>query len=158
MKIDVLKVLAVLILSCFFVSCSKNNETPPEEEIIDLVSTLWELEGIVNEETGELKILEPKKLSGGRHSYGINFFSDSVIFGVAAYYMFVAEYEIDYTRNFINIFLKPMPGSGDSDEKLFVEMLKNVFEFSVQEDNLLLYFEDQKYLLFNPTEPCIHTE
>ena len=116
----------------------------------NLQGTQWKLIGIVGVQ-GNLKELEPKDCE---KCYTLSFNTDINlprvdIFGRGVGNILNGKSEIDYTTNMIHILIWTGTLAANLfDEELYLELLNSVNFFSVQEDKLLLYFDEKKYLLF----------
>jgi len=128
-----------------------------------LQGTIWKLLGVVDEEAGSLIELGPKN-AGYEYKYFLNFITNDSLTGRGYYSLLVGNCEIDYLTNNINILLWRRIHFGHTcescDENIYLELLNKVSYFSIQSNNLLLYFDEQKYLLFNNVvnNPEIHFE
>ena len=152
-----------LILFMFFSAClSCQNQTEQEEpESIPLTGTKWKLVGIVNAKTGALKVLEPKdceneefkKMLGLKdcvECYCPTFDTDSIFSFHTATNLLHAIFYINYNTMCFRIrIIGGTKVNAFFDERLFRETLYAVQSFSFQENELKLYYNDEKnYLLF----------
>jgi len=118
-------------------------------EQIPLRGTEWKLEGIVDVQTGELKVLEPKDCE---ECYTLNFETDSTFRGYTSinrlHGLFVVNYE-DFSFQILDIF---STFAGESkDGWLFLNPFwnKSIHSFFIKENELKLYYErSRKYFLF----------
>jgi len=131
-----------------------------------LKDTGWKLEGVVDLETGILTPLEPTE-SGWwgniNNIYKLIFNNTtpiqlpdtlSILSGRGVLNIFLAEYEIDYSKNNIHILwlVSTAVGEFNFDEDLYFEYLRNIYYFSIQDNKLMLYFNELNYLLFKLIE------
>ena len=114
----------------------------------------WKLAGIFYAETGVLKILEPvDSESCFTHTFGAEDKDKDKVgawgWGRGVNSRWDGGFEIDFTVNRIfNEWIYWRPSSSNLDENLFSRTIKNIHSFSVQDNNLRLYFNDNDYLLF----------
>ena len=125
--------------------------------ITSLIGTKWKAAGIVNAETGEIKILDPPESVDWITYYTLTFRieGDGWLSGEGVGNLLGGRFEIDYTTNSIHILMWQATSARPYlDEDLYVETLNSVHSFSLQGDKLLLYFGEQNnYLLFNLLKP-----
>ena len=130
----------MLILAGGFVSCSKD-----ERDI--LLNTKWKLVGFMDVASGETKYAEPTN----KWCYTITFKNNRKWEGRSAVNSMEGKYKINYSKNSISISIRLMTKvyCENCDEDLYVESLKNVDFFSIQENELKLYYNSkQNYLLY----------
>ena len=126
-----------------------------------LKGTKWKLEGLVDAETGTLKVLEPKdceneefkKMLGLKdcvECYCPTFDTDSIFSFHTATNLLHAIFYINYNTMCFRIrIIGGTKVNAFFDERLFRETLYAVQSFSFQENELKLYYNDEKnYLLF----------
>jgi hypothetical protein len=144
MKTKTLKLAALaLLLAGTLVAC--NNET---DDSIKLQGTTWKLVGFADVETGTLRKAVPEDC---KSCYTVRFLTDTVFSGTSCTNKIDGYYHVDYgipcsidmvitlTTEVVEYF----------DGELFVKNLSSVQSFSIQEDELKLYYNDKKnYLLF----------
>ena len=147
--------LCVVVL--FAAGCGDKNELPPVEppppveEPIDLTDTKWELNGIVDAQTGKLTELEPKSC---KECYSLTFDADgTTVRSFTSIGSLKKEYEVDYTTNTIS--MSENKGSlldeSHADGPLFWSILPTVQSFSYKNGELRLYYNDKKeYLSYRP--------
>jgi len=115
-----------------------------------LVNTNWKLIGIVDTETDSFTVLEPQ---GCIRCYTLMFESDSTLSGRGYSNSLNGRCEIDYVTNNIHVLIGTATLVYDNyDEELYIETLNSVYYFSLQENQLLLYFDNHTYLIFNLLE------
>jgi len=121
-----------------------------ENEVGQLSSfegTKWKLAGIVDEQTGDIKALEPKNCE---KCYTIEFETDSTFSTYSASNGFAVKYEINFETNDIRIvelFGTEKGEIGDGD--LYLEALWDLENFSQKNNELRLYYNGNKnYLSF----------
>ena len=125
-----------------------------EIQEVSIVNTNLKLLGIVDEETGNLTELITYS-SQYCTTYTLKFTSDSTFRGKGDCNDLWGKCEIDYTTNSIDFFELGGTFAGchpDSDEGLYKELLRSVYYFSLQDNKLILYFDEQHYLLFKTFE------
>jgi hypothetical protein len=133
------------------------SEDPSDSEFSYLVGTKWNCEGIMDTETGKLKTLEPKY---NGVSYSIWFDAgkcpnpDCNILCNSSTNELFGYYKVNYATQSISFTIF---GGTKVNEIGDGEMWRNIFptikSFSLQNDMLHLYFNDQKnYLLFKKRE------
>ena len=113
-----------------------------------LLNITWKLEGFVDIEGCKIK-----KLENFEHfnSYYLIFKEDESLYGIGACNGLNGTYEIDYSINNlnINIGISTEVYCPKTDEELYVETLNKVQLFSIQENELRLYYNNKhNYLLF----------
>jgi len=158
LKKSIVAILCMIMIGLFFVvGCKKDksatagdqgNFSNPETS---LQGTKWKLVGIVDAETGILKELEPKNCE---YCYTLMFETSTFLTGFGQANSLNGPYKIDYTTGDIHIRIgtATFVYNGYFDEELYLESLNKVYYFSVKEDQLLLYFNQRSYLLFNLSE------
>ena len=122
-----------------------------------LKGTKWKAIGFMDTQTGDLREFEPKGDKEGIGMYTLSFDLDEAflkgnnLWGQGCLNYLVGNYEIDYAMNSIYISIRIASYAGQHpDEILFIETLNKVYSFSLQEEKLLLYFDEHKYLIFIP--------
>ncbi|MDR2969865.1 MAG: hypothetical protein LBV32_09735 [Tannerellaceae bacterium] len=136
-------------VALLFCGCEKTKEEK-DIKLETLKGTKWKLEGIADDRTGTLKVLEPKDCE---ECFTLTFDTNSTFSGFSTTRNLSGECNIDYATNAINISMYFLPALDelDFDAELYVRDLENVFSFSLQENNtkLILYFNDKSYFLYN---------
>ena len=157
MKRLVLIMISALICGAVLNSCDAetaaqpaNNSNDPDKTI--LKGTNWKLVGIVNGETEILTELEPKDCEQC-YTFEFDKFREYGLSGKEVCNFFEATYDIDYTTNSIHI-LEYMHSQAGCliDERPYFKYLDRVFCFSVQEDKLKLYFDENNFLFYKILE------
>ena len=140
--------LCMVLMGVFFVVGCKKDKSLATDTETTLQGTKWKLVGIVDAETGTLQELEPKDYE---ECYTITFDADSAFYFHTATNQLWAIFDIDY--RVFNIKIHTIGGTEVVpyfDEILFRNTLYAVQSFSLQEKELLFYFNDKKnYLLYN---------
>jgi heat shock protein HslJ len=120
-------------------NCKEWKQTNIKPQV--LLNTAWECEGFV-----DLKSCKIKK-----RKYNLNFHEDGELTGKTCNDL-TGNYTIDFITGDINIFIytaTEMLCPPKIDEELYLETLNKVRFFSLQEDELRLYYNNnQNYLLF----------
>jgi len=115
----------------------------------ELVGTKWKLVGIVDDETNSLKVLEPKDCD---NCYTITFnsvYSDCNIMFYSSINELTGSYIINDGTQEINILIKGGTKAGEiGDGDLWRNIFPNVKSFFYKENELRLYYNDQKNHLF----------
>jgi len=128
---------------------NQNAAEEPEEQI--LLETKWKLEGIMDVETGELKVLEPKDCD---ECYTIKFDTDRTFSGRKVNNVInYANYEIDYKTGVLRITDIVGTEMGEiGDEYLYSQILWKIRTFTINDTDprtLHLHYNDGKnYLKF----------
>ena len=140
MKKNSLKLAIILLfLAGSVLCCKKDNE--------DLLSkTTWKLIGFVNVVYEEIKEVEPNS----DICYILTFNMDKTFSGYSSTNELRGNYDINYTTSYINFY---QIGGTEINElfdgKLYIESLSKVDFFSLQENELKLYYNNkQNYLLY----------
>lgn len=129
----------------------------PEEPVSksdSLAGTQWKLAGIVDAKTGEMKTLEPKDC---KECYTLVFDSDNTFSGrITNNVISSGKCEIDYTTYALRIIdIAGTEAIDLADGDLYRQILWKIQSYSLQENELKLYFEQedkQYYLLYNKLE------
>jgi len=126
-----------IVYILFNFSCQTKSDDPKS-----LKGTKWKLAGIVDTETGDLKVIEPKNCE---RCYTFTFDTDSTASG-------------NSITNILLVSLRPVLhfkiatyalDCHDSDCALFYEAIESIVCYKLDEKGLKFYFDDQKkYLLF----------
>jgi hypothetical protein len=134
--------IAFITFAIPFSACKKEKKT--------LISTNWKLESFVNVNTGEIKEAEPKR----DHCYILTFKRNGKLEGRSSSNSFEGRYNIKHTKHNINISIQQITLAGEfPDGYTYMESLFNADFFSVQENELKLYYNNKQcYLLFRPKE------
>jgi hypothetical protein len=146
MKTQNFKFAALALLMAGVVSCT------PKEPDVSLKGTTWKLVGFADVETGTLRKAVPEDC---KRCYTITFNTDSTCYGHGFsnpidYGIYKVDYEMSKIKIIYVVVTKVVPYF---DENLFVETVNMVQYFSMQEDELKLYYNNKKnYLLFNKKE------
>jgi len=116
---------------------------------IPLENTQWKLLGIVDKKANILTEFEPKDWDSYDNMYTLSFDTDSTFVGQGVINWLRGEYGIDCkTKNIHILVVTSTFANVLFDEGLYLELLNNVYSFSVKKDELLLYFNKSNYMLF----------
>ena len=126
-----------LFLATSFFSCK-------EKKL--LTNTTWKLVGFVNTETSEIKEADRKE----NNWYILTFNMWGKFTGNSSMNSIEGKYNIDCNTNKIKIFVLSGTAAGEtSGGKLYMDVLSKVDFFSVQDNELKLYYSNkQNYLLY----------
>ena len=132
---------SLVLLMCFS-SCQK--------EKVFLTGTEWKLVEFVDVATGEMKKAEPTD----KWCYRLTLHKNRKMSGYSSTNSLEGKYKINYTQNYIKITIELMTLVNEYDDgDFYLESLENVNFFSVQENELKLYYNNkQNYLLFKKQE------
>jgi hypothetical protein len=138
MKKGILSLVILLVMADCFTACSKEKDF--------LTDTKWRLAGFVDTETNTVREAEPI----GDNYYTLTFNKWGKFSGISSSNSFEGKYKINYHRNKINLSMGMGTLSGEFlDGNLYMEILPKVDFFSVQENELKLYYNNkQNYLLY----------
>ncbi len=159
--------VVLLLLAEIFSSCGEktNNEfsdskIPNDESSFGsqkpdsdsmLQGTKWRLEGLVDAKTGALKVFEPEDCD---KCYRLTFDTDTTFATYSSANVLSGIYIVDYTENFIrfsDLIGTELAERGDG--ILYVNALHDIYLFSCKENELKLYYSENKnYLLFKSLE------
>ena len=164
-------VLLCVLWMLFSCSCQSKMENSGEniDDPTELIGTKWELVGVVDAQTGALKVLEPKDCD---KCYTISFIEDSV-FNESTWFNGRVDVEPGWYKlfagrspsNFLSVWYRhdnekysfEIYNIGGTlvaenwDEPLFRNCLIAVQSFSLNKNELKLYYNENKnYLLFKP--------
>jgi hypothetical protein len=148
--------LCIIVTSLFILSagCADNEkENEDENEIVSLTGTKWELAGIVDVQTGELKELEPKDCD---YCYTLEFDSDSTATGFSA----GNKIKVCLLQSCIStgapaiIGLMTFVHDGEiGDARLFNDAIYIVDSYSVEKNGMKFFYNNKRnYLLFKLVE------
>jgi len=139
---NILSITILLFLASSFISCNK-------EEKDLLVNTKWRLVGFVEVEIGNMKESEPTSTEC-ESCYTITFKKYQKWEGITSTNELEGKYKINYNTNKINIFMRSGTAVDEfPDGKIYIKSLEEVDFFSIQENELKLYYNNkQNYLLF----------
>ena len=139
-NIKILKLITLFfaIIICL-IGCNKEKKF--------LTGTQWKLIGFVDAVADTMKIAEPES----ENCYLISFNKNKKILGFGGCNTLIGKYDIDYNTNTINIY--DIGGTliycPTYDEELYIESLNKVAFFSIQEEELRLFYNNRhNYLLF----------
>ena len=141
-------VVVLCVLTLTIVGSLSSCSNKEDKDIQSLEKTKWKLVGFADVESGKIEEAEPTD----EWCYVLTFKKTNRLEGFTSNNSFEGEYKIDYSKKSINIFIGFITYAGEYlDGYLYTETLKNVDFFSLQENGLKLYYNDNKnYLLFNP--------
>lgn len=142
-------ILLLLVTVCW--SCQKDdNEQTNMGEPTYLKGTNWKLISFVDTEAGVSKEAKP----ADERSYILRFNDDNTLGGFSSTNELQGNYDADYSTHNVNItigqrtFINELP-----DGNKYVEFLNNIQSFSMEKNELRLYYTDKKnYLLFKPQQ------
>ena len=147
---DMRNLLAPICIFLFFLSCG-NNDKNDEIEVNLLEGTTWKLAGFINNETGFLT--KPTPVDCG-DCFRILFAENSTLRGRAVSNGFGGTYKADFKTYDFRIIEFNSTHVGELGHGWnYKEALIEVHSFYQQEDELRLYYNDnRRYLLFKPFE------
>ena len=131
--------IMLLFLAGVFSACTKEKDL--------LIDNKWQLVGFVDVSTGEMK--EPE--STNEYCYTLTFKKNRKWEGRSAANSIQGKYNVNYSKHSINISIGTTTKKGCEycDEELYIESLPKIDSFSLQENELKLYYNNkQNYLLF----------
>ena len=140
----IFKLTAILFVSAaIFCSCGDAGD----EDQTPTLEGEWKLKGMVNVETGVLKVLEPKECD---KCYRITFHKNNTFSFHTAVNLLTATFSVDYTASSITVLdIKGTEISELFDGFLFRNTLNIVQFFSLETNELRLYYNSKKhYLVF----------
>ena len=141
--------LMILVIS-FCMACQINNGNDMPT-LSSLKGTKWKLAGIVDNETGVLKVLEPNDCV---ECYTLTFDTDSTFFTYSSYNHLGGKFVIDYDKCSFQLTDFGGTKAGEfGDGYLYVNPFwkRTIQSFSYMENELKLFFNENKsYLLFKP--------
>jgi len=145
MKKQFLKLLVFLIF-LFVIAASCNPELEPvlpEKEYS--ICDKWKLVGFVEVETDEIKEIEPKD----ERCFLLTFNENKTLSGVSSSNPLQGNYDISYTTGSIYITIGQCTYINETlDGRLYVNSLNEVDFFSLQENELRLYYNNKRNFLF----------
>jgi len=152
-----MKLLKLLTFSLLLIiaatSCNSNQklQTEAPEEQPENLEDVWKLTGIVDVETNELRVLEPKDCD---KCYTLKFNTDSTFSTLSSINVLGGAYKADYITNSIHIFNFGGTKIGETgDGYLWWDIFPTIQLFSMKENELRLYYNNKKnYLLFKLLE------
>ena len=142
MKPNILKLTAILLISAGCFSCRSTHD---DNQTLSLEGTSWKLSGIVDIETGALKILEPQDCE---ECYTLTFEADNTFSAFSSANKLRGNYNAEYKTYIIHVANfggTKLAERGDGG--LWWDIIPSVKSFSLKKDELKLYFNN-KYLLF----------
>ena len=137
------RIIEVTFVICILVcSCSNTSKDMAANNICNE----WKLAGFVDVPSSDMKYAEPDD----EWCYVLTFIKGGKLSGMSSTNSFEGAYKIDYFKNSINISIGFMTKVCEYlDGELYMESLKNVHFFSLEKDELKLYYNNrQNYLLF----------
>jgi heat shock protein HslJ len=137
-----LKIIAVLLITIGGAYSCNEKEKPQAL----LANTKWKLIGFVDAVVDTIKMAKPID----DKCYLLTFNEDHTFSGVSSTNTLSGNYDIDYAVNNISLTIKLMTEINELfDGRLYLESLNSVQSFSLQENELRLYYNDKKkYLLY----------
>jgi hypothetical protein len=153
--------IALCSVMLFGVSCSNENlsddsaqagllNSSGEEESPNLAGTFWKLDGIVDVETNEVKVLEPKECD---ICYTLAFNTDSSGYGKSS----TNQMQFDFSRKEYPV--GTMTEMGEiGDGYLFSDLLRKIHSFGKEDDYLKLSYEEegkQYYLRYSKLKAAL---
>jgi len=146
----------ILLISLLATSCKKTpllSENSFLKVEIILQGTSWKLVGFVDIESNTIKIAEPID----ERCYLLTFNEDNTFSGTSSTNEIYGQYEIDNVS--CNIFITNIGGTKLNefyDGKLYLQSLKEIQLFSLQDNELKLYYNNkQNFLFFKLQKPLI---
>ncbi|MCL1937724.1 MAG: META domain-containing protein [Candidatus Azobacteroides sp.] len=138
-----MKTIKLFILFCALacMACQSN-----ENEMGSLKGTKWKLAGFIDAVTDEMKEAEPVS----EKCYLLTFNKDNTLSGVSSTNQLTGIYKLEEKTSSIYINIWPMTLINELfDGELYCKDLNAVKSFSLQKNELRLYYNDDKnYLLF----------
>ena len=137
---------SILLISIFSIiaghSCSISSNNTDEINICKE----WKLAGFGDVSSSGIKNAEPND----EWCYVLKFKERGELAGMTSTNSFEGTYEINYSKSIIQILIGFITKVGEYlDGELYIESLKNVNFFTLEKDELKLYYNDgQNYLLF----------
>jgi len=149
--------LAFALIGCNLWPTS--NVTPGDSgnDDLRLTGVSWKLVGTVDAETGSLREFEPENCDW---CYRLTFDTDTSLSGRSSVNSIYGTYVVDYATGSFNItgLGGTAVGAIWSDERLWYDILYKIETFSLQENELRLYYDGNKnYLLFR-SQPTRHDQ
>lgn len=120
----------------------------PDYASLPLIGTQWKLIGFVDGRRERLRLAEPTN----ENSYTIIFLKNGEFSGTTYANGMVGKYEaseIDSSLKILELGLKSFAGE-IYDSPIYTESLKNSSDFSLSPKGLVLYYDSQKFMLFQP--------
>ena len=151
-------IVATLCMVCMLFSGACQSDMDNNgEELSSLTGTKWKLLGIIDTRTGKLKVLKPKDCE---RCFKLAFDTDSTFFTSDGANDFAGTFKADYVGHNLNITLFGTALGAPGDGGLYVQSLTVIQSFSLQKNELRLYYIDpmvieneiKKYLLFKLLE------
>ena len=138
MNINILKFTTIILLLCC--SCGNKNEIDVNGQ--SLIETTWKLAGIVDTQTGILKVLERE---GCADCYSFTFDTDSTAFGIS-----IVNHLGVSLRPIVRIFVMTYALDNHWDDTaLFYNAISSIISYKLNKNELKFYYNDNKnYLLF----------
>ena len=142
-----MKNLMKILFSCGIIifmtfSCEEENENSNP-----LIGS-WKCIGFGDSETNEIIEIEPKDCE---KCYKLTFKEDRTFSGYSVLNILSGKYEFDIKNNKL-IFPTGIGGTEvmeEGDALLFKNLLKDACSYSINNKQLLIYYSDNQYLLFN---------
>ena len=136
LKKGTVEMLCISMISLLLLAnCSK----PKKSDDLEVKGTAWQLEGIVDVQTQNLKILEP-----GCYCFG--FKEDKTISGCSPGNFVLGRWDYD---GYFEAHIATMMGEPHEDAYLYISALHNVQKYTLIEGKIRLYYnENQNYLLY----------
>jgi hypothetical protein len=149
MKINLLVCTAMVLILAGSFSCESLAEEDQTQNEESLKGTKWKLVGIVDVETGDLKVLEPKDCT---ECYTFTFDTDTTFSTYSSFNELGGGYIVDYIEHSFQVTYFGGTKAGESgDGELYVRPFWNgtVQSFFYKESELRLYYdENRNYLLY----------
>jgi hypothetical protein len=128
-----------MLLATFIMSCNRSEKDTPENKIVGT----WKLEGIVNEKTGEMQVLEPKDCE---ECYTLKFETNTTGTGRST----TNQMWINLNKA---IFMGNMTEINEStdDGHFFISILHSLISYEFNENTLKFYYQYENntyYLLY----------
>jgi len=157
------KILSVVLSAMFafaLIGCNRwpaSNGTSGDSGNVGLTGVSWKLAGTVDAETGSLREFEPENCDG---CYRLTFDTDTGVHGHSSVNSISGTYNADYATKsirFSDLFTTRV-GAPWSDESLFYDLLWKIETFSLQGNELKLYYNGNKNYLFFRSQPTRHDQ
>lgn len=154
--------LLLLIIGVMVSSCQES-ETPlepgetvslgrisehPDYAFLPLMGTQWKLLGFADEKKGEIKLAEPYS----DDNFVLVFGESGTITGMTSTNMAHGEYSISNNQLLISGFSNATEANELFDGPLYIGTMNKVVTFKVSPKGLHLFYDEEKFLLFQPVE------
>ena len=154
------------LIACMYLvllgSCQKNDMGDDPDTVLlgdilnntdyanlPLLGTTWKLVGFVDEKAGKIKLAQPYS----DHSYTLVFNEDGLLGGVTSTNESSGMYSVNSEKGGEIEIVSFGPSTYINelyDGSLFIEAMQHVVSFEISASGLILRYEEQHYLLFQP--------